>query len=100
MPGESTADPREFVWRQGRDLVSLRRQENGWRVSALRVGRLLGPQHCVHEATHHIAKHAAWDVMARVINASKDEELGVQTAMQAHQWMRRIEDGGGGSTRA
>ncbi len=100
MPSESMTDTREFVWRHGRDLISLRRHGDGWLVSYTRVGRLLGPRLCVHEATHRVAKHAAWDVMARVINASEDEEEGVQTAMRAAQWMRQMESPGGGSTRA
>lgn len=100
MPGESKADTREFSWRQGRDVVTLRRQEDGWRVSYSTVGRLLGPRLYLHEATHRVAKHAAFDVMARVIIVSADEEEGVQTARRAAQWMRQLEAKGGEPTRA
>ncbi len=100
MPGESKFDTREFSWRQGRDLVTLRRQEDGWRVSYSTVGRLLGPRLFLHDATHRMAKHAAFDVMARVISVSEDEEEGVQTAMRAAQWMRQFEGRGGDPSRA
>ena len=46
-----------------------------------------------HEARHRIAKHAAWDMMARVINASRDEQEGVEAATMAAKWMRRITAG-------
>lgn len=100
MPGEPKKDQGEFTWRYGRDVISLRRQEDGWRVSYSKVGRLLGPRLNVHDATHRVAKHAAWDVMKWAIDASEDEEVGVETALQAAQWMRQIESTGGGSTRA
>ena len=100
MPGEAKADMREFSWRQGRDIVTLRRQEDGWRVSYSTVGRLLGPRLFLHEATHRVAKHAAFDIMARVITVCADEEEGVQTAMRAAQWMRQLEGKGAEPTRA
>jgi hypothetical protein len=79
-----------FVWRRGRDIVRLRRDGEGWYVTYQTTGRLLGPQRCVYEARHRIAKHAAWDMMARVINASRDEQEGVEAASMAAKWMRRI----------
>lgn len=82
----------EFVWRQGRDQISLSRSGQSWRVSYLTSGRLLGPRQCVYEATHKTAKFAAWDVMARVINACHDEDAGLQVALRAAQWMRRLDE--------
>ncbi|HEV2128830.1 MAG TPA: hypothetical protein VGR22_09455 [Thermomicrobiales bacterium] len=83
-----------FVWRRGRDVVRLRREGEGWLVSYQTGGRLLGPQRSVYEARHRIAKHAAWDMMARVINASHDENEGVKAASMAAKWMRRISSAG------
>lgn len=79
-----------FTWRQGREMVRLKREGDSWHVCYLTAGKLLGPQRCVYEARHRIAKHAAWDMMARVIKASHDEDEGVQTASMAAKWMRRI----------
>lgn len=88
---EHTAEEGDaFVWRRGRDVVRLRREGDGWLVSYQTVGRLLGPQRSVYEARHRIAKHAAWDMMARVINASRDEQEGVEAATMAAKWMRRV----------
>lgn len=80
-----------FEWRHGKELVVLSRAGDGWQVSWLSQGRLLGPRQTVYQVVHRQAKHAAWDVMARVISASHDEEEGVQAGMQAAQWMRRAE---------
>jgi len=82
----------EFVWRQGRDLISLSRAGESWQVSYQTCGRLLGPRRCVYRATHKTAKFAAWDVMARVINASHNEDAGLQVALRAAQWMRRFDE--------
>jgi len=82
----------EFVWRQGRDLISLSRAGESWQVSYHATSRLLGPRQCLYRATHKTAKFAAWDVMARVISASHDEDAGLQVALRAAQWMRRFDE--------
>lgn len=79
----------EFVWRQGRNLISLTRAGDSWTVQYQTASRLIGPRHCVYQATHRTAKFAAWDVMARVIGACHDEDEGLQVALRAAQWMRR-----------
>ncbi|CAN5265530.1 hypothetical protein BH24CHL2_BH24CHL2_0410 [soil metagenome] len=79
-----------FIWRRGRDSVILRQQSEGWHVCYRTTGRLLGPPRCVYEAHHRIAKHAAWDMMARVINVSRDEHEGVEAARMAARWMRQM----------
>lgn len=81
----------QFAWKHGKDIVLVKRIGSSWHVTCLTQGRLLGPRTCVYEATHRYAKYAAWDVMARVISASHDEEEGVQAAVRAAQWMRRAE---------
>ena len=82
----------EFIWRQGRDLIQLTRAGESWQVSYQTSGRLLGPRQNAYRATHKTAKFAAWDVMARVINASHDEDAGLQVALRAAQWMRRYDE--------
>jgi len=77
-----------FIWRQGKDVVTLSRAGDSWQVSCLTQGRLLGPRLKVYEAMHRTAKFAAWDVMAKVIAATHDEEAGVDVAVSAAQWMR------------
>ncbi|HWV24990.1 MAG TPA: hypothetical protein VNZ58_12435 [Thermomicrobiales bacterium] len=89
----------EFMWRRGRDLITLSRAGDSWHVAYVTCGRLMGPRQTVYQASHRTAKHAAWDVMARVINASHDEDEGLQVALRAAQWMRR-NDGRGEETRA
>ncbi len=78
----------KFVWKQGRDLVTLARAGDSWLVSCLTQGKLMGPRQKVYEAIHRQAKFAAWDVMAKVISVSHNEDEGVEVAVRAAQWMR------------
>ncbi len=89
--GVGADHPDSFVWRQGKDQVRLTRAGDSWQVSFLTQGRLMGPRQTVYEAIHRQAKFAAWDVMAKVISVAHDEEVGVEVAVQAAQWMRRAE---------
>lgn len=77
-----------FIWKQGKDLVTVSKAGDSWHVSWLTQGRLLGPRLTVYEATHRQAKFAAWDVMAKVISVSNNEEEGIQVAVRVAQWMR------------
>ena len=77
-----------FVWRQGRDEVRLSYETDGWSVIYVAVGKLLGPRQVMYEARHRRATHAAWDVMARVIRASRDESEGLRVAQMAARWMK------------
>jgi hypothetical protein len=77
-----------FVWRQGGSEVLLYWEGDGWSVKFAASGRLSGPRHVLYEARHKEAKHAAWDVMARVVRASSDEEQGLRVARSAAKWMR------------
>lgn len=81
----------EFVWRRGKNLICLSRAGDSWNVKYQTASRLLGPSNVQYQATHRQAKLAAWDVMARVINACQDEEEGLQVALRAAQWMRRAD---------
>lgn len=82
--------PQSFVWHQGRAEVSLRRDGPSWVVVYTTAGRLLGPRQVLYEGRHHRATHAAWDVMARVIRASRDEAEGLRAAQGAARWMRNV----------
>lgn len=76
-----------FVWRHGRADVTLTREGDQWKVVYAAVGRLLGPRQTLYEMQHRRADLAAWDFMARVIHASRNESLGVQVACNAARWM-------------
>lgn len=78
----------EFIWRKGKNLILLTRSGDSWIVKYQTASRLLGPSNVQYQATHRQAKLAAWDVMARVINACHDEDEGLQVALRAAQWMR------------
>jgi hypothetical protein len=77
-----------FVWRQGGSEVLLCWEGDGWSVRFAAAGRLSGPRQVLYEARHKEAKHAAWDVMARVVRVSSDEEQGLRVARSAAKWMR------------
>ncbi len=87
-PGDVDKSVSSFTWRQGKDVVTLTRAGDSWQVSCLTQGRLMGPRLKVYEAMHRTAKFAAWDVMAKVISLTHDEEAGVDVALRAAQWMR------------
>ena len=81
----------EFVWRKGKNLICLTRSGDSWTIKYQTSSRLLGPSNVQYQATHRQAKLAAWDVMARVINACHDEDEGLQVALRAAQWMRNTD---------
>lgn len=100
FPMDDREQPEAFVWKQGKDLVTVSKAGDSWQVSCLTQGRLMGPRLKVYEAIHRQAKFAAWDVMARVISVSHDEEEGVEVAVRAAQWMRRSDASTGNNHRA
>lgn len=100
FPIDDREQPDTFVWKQGKDLVTLSKAGESWQVSCLTQGKLMGPRQTIYEATHRQAKFAAWDVMAKVISVTHDEETGVQVAVRAAQWMRRSGAASGNSGRA
>jgi hypothetical protein len=83
---ERTPEPR-YVWRQGRIEVIVERRGEHWHVHSSTSGRLFGPRETIYEAQHKLAKHAAWDVMACVIRASRNEDEGVNEGRKAARWM-------------
>lgn len=88
MAGLTSTDGDAFVWRQGRVEVSLKREANIWLIRQLSAGRLLGPNQQIYEERHKQAKYAAWDVMARVIRVSQDEDEGLLAGREAAKWIR------------
>ena len=91
FPTDEREQPDTFVWKQGKDLVTLSRAGDGWQVACLTQGRLMGPRMKIYEALHRQAKFAAWDIMARVISVSHNEEEGIEVAVRAAKWMRRAD---------
>ena len=91
FPMDDREQTDKFVWKQGKDLVTVSKTGESWQVSCLTQGKLMGPRQTVYEATHRQAKFAAWDVMSKVISVSHDEEEGVEVAVRAAQWMRRTD---------
>ena len=78
----------EFTWKSDRAEVSLSLTGEGWIVQYSTVGRLLGPPQVLHHARHRDAKHATWDVMARVQSASHNEAEMVRAGHSAVQWIK------------
>lgn len=52
------------------------------------TGRLLGPRQVLYRGRHKEPTYAAWDVMARVVIATKDEEEGVRVGQSAARWIK------------
>jgi hypothetical protein len=88
LEGQASIENNRFVWRMGRAEVALARDGEYWSIAYTSTGKLLGPRQVIYEAKHKNAKHAAWDVMARVIRVSSDEDQGLLVARSAAQWMR------------
>lgn len=88
MTGEHLDNPDRFVWRSGRSEVVVARDGEAFTVLYSTIGRLFGPRQVLYEQIHRVPKLAAWDVMARVIRASEDEEEGIRVARDAARWMR------------
>ena len=100
FPSDDRDQTDSFVWRQGKDLVTLTRTGDSWQVSCLTQGRLMGPRLKVYEAIHRQAKFAAWDIMSKVISVTHDEDAAVEVAVEAAQWMRRTDPSAGNQRRA
>ena len=88
MAGTAVSSGDQFVWRQGRAEVTLERAGDAWSVVYTSAGRLLGPRQILYRGNHRVMQHAAWDVMARVIRACRDEDEGLRVGRSAAQWLR------------
>ena len=77
-----------FTSKHGRFEITLSQDRDGWLVQYSSSGRLFGPREVIYSARHTVARHAAWDVMCRVIRATSDEALGVEVGKQAASWLQ------------
>lgn len=82
------ADGESFVWRGGRAEVTLSQSDDSWTVLYTSSGRLMGPRQVIYRGSHRDATHAAWDVMARVVLASRDEDEGLRAGQSAARWIK------------
>ena len=92
-PAGEIASDDAFVWKRGRAQVTLTREGAHWVIVYTVVGRLLGPRQVLYHGTHREATHAAWDVMARVVRACRDEEEGLRAGREAARWIKRFPEG-------
>jgi hypothetical protein len=88
VPWVLSADCGAYVWRHGRSDVTLKRDGESWSVTSTTIGRLLGPRIVLHSARHGRADLAVWDVMARVIKLTHDEDQGLTAGSEAARWIR------------
>lgn len=88
MGGFAVVTGDAFVWRHGRAEITLAPTDEGWTVVYRSTTRLLGPLQIFYERQHQDATYAAWDVMARVVLVSRDEDEGVRAGRSAAQWLR------------
>lgn len=93
--GEFGLSGGDFVWRSGRAEITLSMAGDAFSVVYTSPGRLLGPRQVLYEAKHQDATFAAWDVMARVVLASRDEDEGLRAGRSAAQWIRAHRSGPG-----
>ena len=78
-----------FVWECGSAVISLVWEESSWMVRMERPSRLLGsPRTMMHQQSHLDPRFAAFDVHARVVLVSGDDEEGVRAGCAAARWLR------------
>lgn len=88
--GDDASKNRTFIWKRGAYEVTLTLTKDGWVVVYSAAGRLIGPPQVIHQARHRDATHAAWDFMARVNLASRDQDEGLRAGQSAAQWIRSL----------
>ena len=88
MGGLTSGSGDFFVWRHGRAEVTLSDADDRWTVIYRSTTRLLGPRQVLYEREHQDPTFAAWDVMARVVLASRDEDEGLRAGRSAAQWIK------------
>jgi hypothetical protein len=87
---ESSSHPGDtYIWKQGRHTVTLSCEAGAWVVRFTTAGRLFGPTETLYEERHTSERFACWDVMARVIRATHDEDEGVRAGRAAAAWINR-----------
>lgn len=78
-----------YIWKQGRHSVTLTREGGNWVVRLTSSGRLFGPTETIYEERHASERFACWDVMARVIRATQDEDEGLRAGRAAAAWVNK-----------
>ena len=78
----------EFVSKHGRFQIRLFEDAGKWIVEYTSTGRLFGPREVIYTGRHTEVRHAAWDVMARVIRATDDEQTGIEVGRLAMNWLQ------------
>ena len=78
----------EFVSKHGRYQIRLFEDAGKWVVEYSSTGRLFGPRELIYSYRHTEIRHAAWDVMCRVIRATDSEQTGIEVARLAMSWLQ------------
>lgn len=76
-----------FVWPSGQGEVTLSHANDAWTVEYISPGRLRGPRQVVYRKIHRDPTYAVWDVLARVVIVTRDEDEGVRAGSSAAQWI-------------
>ncbi|HRA46720.1 MAG TPA: hypothetical protein PK819_01465 [Thermomicrobiales bacterium] len=84
------AIPDPFIFRSGRYEVKLSSEGSSFRVEYSSSGRLFGPREVIYSERHIEPRHAAWDVMCRVIRATDDEATGISIGRSAMAWLQQF----------
>jgi hypothetical protein len=87
VPSSGVTQVPIYRWRRGRYGVTLTRDEATWIVRLTSTGRLFGPTETLYEERHTDERYACWDVMARVIRATQDEDEGLKAGRDAAAWV-------------
>lgn len=77
-----------YISKHGRYEIKLSADGDGWIVEFTSTGRLFGPRVEIYKERHTVSRHAAWDVMCRVIRATGDEQAGITAGRQAAHWLQ------------
>jgi|SRR4051794_5230585 hypothetical protein len=77
-----------FVFRHSRYEIRLSKTDGRYLVEYSSSGRLFGPREVIYTEQHIEPRHAAWDVMCRVIRATDSEETGIAIGRQAMAWLQ------------
>lgn len=78
----------DFVSKHGRYQIRLFPVGEKWVVEYTSSGRLFGPREVIYTGHHSEVRHAAWDVMCRVIRATDNEQTGIEVGRLAMGWLQ------------
>ena len=78
-------------WRNSTSTLSLDVKGESPNAVSTKRGLDVFSRKIDYRECHLVARHAAWDIMARVIHAADDEQEGIQAGRQAMAWLREHE---------